>query len=140
VQRDWSLADEERIACACSRCWYNHSEFSKDNDVEERATCPLHQIVFESHKCILSKYGTFVGKGYDSGALFRLSLHDTYNKSVNNVVSNESNIWHTQLFLINFGCGSRLANLNIAPKFDLVKGSRCVCNLSNLARLVRLWR
>jgi hypothetical protein len=51
-----------------------------------------YKIVFESNKCILSKYGTFVEKGYDSGGLLRLSLHDTCNKSVNNIVSNESNI------------------------------------------------
>jgi hypothetical protein len=31
-----------------------------------------YKLVFESNKCILSKYGTFVGKGYDSGDLFRL--------------------------------------------------------------------
>jgi hypothetical protein len=30
-----------------------------------------YKLVFESNKCILSKYGTFVGKGYDSGGLFR---------------------------------------------------------------------
>jgi hypothetical protein len=53
-----------------------------------------YKIIFESNKCILSKYGAFVGKGYDSGGLFRLSLHDTCNKSVNNIVSNESNIWY----------------------------------------------
>jgi hypothetical protein len=76
----------------------------------------------------MSKYGTFVGKGYDSGCLFRLSLHDTCNKSVNNIVSNELNIWHSRLCYINFGCLSWLANLNLIPKFDLVKGSKCqVC-------------
>jgi hypothetical protein len=53
-----------------------------------------YKLVFESNKCILSKYGTFVGKGYDSGGLFRLSLHDVCNKSVNNEISNESYIWH----------------------------------------------
>ena len=30
-----------------------------------------YKLVFESNKCILSKYGTFVGKGYNSGGLFR---------------------------------------------------------------------
>jgi hypothetical protein len=30
-----------------------------------------YKLVFESNKCILSKYGTFVGKGYDSGGLSR---------------------------------------------------------------------
>jgi hypothetical protein len=54
-----------------------------------------YKLVFEFNKCILSKYGTFVGKGYGSGGLFRLSLHDICNKSVNNIVSNESNIWYS---------------------------------------------
>jgi hypothetical protein len=54
-----------------------------------------YKLVFESNKCILSKYGTFVGKSYDSGGLFRLSLHDVCNKSVNNVILNESYIWHS---------------------------------------------
>ena len=40
--------------------------------------------MFESNKCILSKYGTFVGKGYESGGLFRLS-YDACVKSMNNV-------------------------------------------------------
>ena len=30
------------------------------------------KLVFESNKCILSKFGTFIGKGYESGGLFRL--------------------------------------------------------------------
>jgi hypothetical protein len=84
--------------------------------------------VFESNKCILSKYGTFVGKGYDSGGLFRLSLHDVCNKSVNHVISNESYIWHSRLCHINFGCVLQLADLNLILKFDLVKGYKCqVC-------------
>jgi hypothetical protein len=57
------------------------------------------------------------------------------NKSVNNVISNESYIWHSQLCHINFGCVSRLANLNLIPKFDLVKGSKCqVCVQSKQPR------
>jgi hypothetical protein len=84
-----------------------------------------YKLVFESNKCILSKYVIFVGKGYDSGGLFRLSLHDVCNKSVNNVISNESYIWHSRLCHINFRCVSRLANLNLILKFDLVKGSKC---------------
>jgi hypothetical protein len=87
-----------------------------------------YKLVFESNKCILSKYETFVRKCYDSGGLFRLSLHDVCNKSMNNVISNESYIWHSRLCHINFGCVSRLANLNLIPKFDLFRGSKCqVC-------------
>ena len=32
------------------------------------------KIVLESNKCVVSRHGTFVGKGYDCGGLFRLSL------------------------------------------------------------------
>ena len=88
-----------------------------------------YKLVFESNKCVVSKYGTFVGKGYESGGLFRLSLVDTCFKSVNNVVSNvETNIWHSRLCHVNVGCMSRLASLNLIPKFDVVKNSKChVC-------------
>jgi hypothetical protein len=94
-----------------------------------------YKLVFESNKCILSKYETFVRKGYDSGGLFRLSLHYACNKSVNNVISVESYIWHSRVCHNNFGCVSRLANLNLIPKFDLVKGFKCeVCVQSKQPR------
>ena len=55
------------------------------------------KIMLESNKCVMSRHGTFVGKGYDYGDLFHLSLlDDVCNKVVNNVnVSDESNIWHS---------------------------------------------
>ncbi|KAK1631219.1 hypothetical protein QYE76_005534 [Lolium multiflorum] len=41
---------------------------------------------------------------------------------------NESDIWHSRLCHINFGCMTRLANMNIIPKFAIVKKSKCqVC-------------
>ena len=44
------------------------------------------KIVLESNKCVVSRYGIFVGKYYDYGGLFRLSLiDDVCNKVVNNV-------------------------------------------------------
>jgi hypothetical protein len=51
------------------------------------------KLVFESNKCIISKFGTFVGKGYDSGGLFRFSLSFD-NNDVNHVMNDESNVWH----------------------------------------------
>jgi hypothetical protein len=83
--------------------------------------------MLESNKCILSKYETFVGKGYVSGGLFCLSLFDDVcNKVVNNVlIPDNSNIWHSRLCHVNFGCTSRLAKLNLIPNFELVKGSKC---------------
>jgi hypothetical protein len=54
------------------------------------------KLVFESNKCVLSKYGNFVDKGYDSGGLFRLSLSENCNNVVNNVMNiDESNVWHS---------------------------------------------
>jgi hypothetical protein len=52
------------------------------------------KIMLESNKCILSKYGAFVGKGYVRGGLFRLCLlDDACNKVVNNVlIPDNSNI------------------------------------------------
>ena len=85
--------------------------------------------MFESDKLVLSKYGTFVGKGYESRGLFRLSLTNACVNSVNHVSQvNKINVWHSRLCHINFGCMTRLAGLNLIPKFDLVKGSKChVC-------------
>jgi hypothetical protein len=71
----------------------HHAASIKKNLVSGSLLCREgYKLVFESNKCIMSKYETFVGKGYDSGGLFRLSLHDVCNKSVNNVISNESYI------------------------------------------------
>ena len=51
------------------------------------------KLVFESNKVVISKYGQFVGKGYESGGLFRLSLSDICTKVINNVFhNNESDI------------------------------------------------
>ena len=85
-----------------------------------------YKIVFEANKCVPSKYGTFVGKGYDYGCLFRLSLDDDVcNMVVNNaIIPDESNIWHSWFCHVNFSCLSRLANLNLISKFNLVKGSK----------------
>ena len=95
-----------------------------------------YKLVFESNKCVLSKFGTFIRKGYDSGGLFRLSLSDDCNKIVNNVINvDESNIWHSRLCHVNFGCMMRLANLSSIPKFTFVKNSKChVCVESKQTR------
>jgi hypothetical protein len=105
-----------------------HVPSSKKNLVSGYLLCrDGFKIMLESNKCILSKYGTFVGKGYVSGGLFRLSLlDDACNKVVNNVlIPDNSNIWHPRLCHINFGCMSRLAKLKLTPNFELVKGSKC---------------
>jgi hypothetical protein len=87
------------------------------------------KLVFESNKCVLSKYDNLFGKCYESGGLFRLSLLEDCNNVVNNGMNiDESNVWHSRFCHINFGCMARLANLSLIPKFTLVKGSKChVC-------------
>jgi hypothetical protein len=44
-----------------------------------------YKLVFESNKCVLSKFGTFIGKGCESGGLFRLSLCENTVKFVNHI-------------------------------------------------------
>ena len=87
------------------------------------------KLVFESNKVVISKYVQFVGKGYECGGLFRLSLSDSCTKVINHVCNdNESNVWHSRLCHINFGCMTRLANMSLIPKFTTFKGSKCqVC-------------
>jgi hypothetical protein len=41
------------------------------------------KVVLESNKFVVSKYGQFIGKGYVRGSLFRFSIFDFCNKSVN---------------------------------------------------------
>jgi hypothetical protein len=91
--------------------------------------CDGYKLVFESNKCVLLKFGTFIGKGYESGGLFRLSLCENNVKYVNHLNNHdEANIWHSRLCHINFGCMSRLVGLNLILKFNLVKNSKChVC-------------
>jgi len=72
-----------------------HVPSSRKNLVSSSQMCrDGFKIVLESNNCVVSRHETFVGKGYDYGGLFRLSLlDDVCNKVVNNVnVSDESNI------------------------------------------------
>jgi hypothetical protein len=98
--------------------------------------CDGYKLVFESNKCVLSKFGTFIGKRYESRGLFRLSLCENNVKFVNHVNNHdEANVWHSRLCHINFGCMSRLVGLNLIPKFNLVKNSKChVCVESKQSR------
>jgi len=52
-----------------------------------------YKIIFEANKVIISKFETFIGKGYDCGGLFHLSMLDVCNKVMNHtIILNESNI------------------------------------------------
>jgi hypothetical protein len=70
------------------------------------------KLVFESSKRIISKFDTFVGKGYDIGGLFCIYLsYDNCNNIVNHMVNDDkSNVWHLRLCHVNFGCMMHLAS------------------------------
>jgi hypothetical protein len=99
------------------------------------------KLVFESNKCIISKFVTFVRKGYDSGGLFRFSL--LFNDNiVNHVMNDESNVWHLRLCHVNFSCMMRLASLSLILKFTSVKilSVMYVLNRNKLTSRIRLLR
>jgi hypothetical protein len=104
-----------------------HVPAIKKNLVSDSLLCKEgFKLVFESNKVFVSRYGLFVGKGYDCGGLFRLSLADFCNKVVNQIhfSVNESEVWHSRLCHISFGCMTRLAKMDLILSFTLAKGSK----------------
>jgi hypothetical protein len=86
------------------------------------------KVVLESNKVVMSKHGQFIGKGYDCGGLFRLSLADFCNKSVNHIcgtINDSSSLWHSRLCHVNFGLMSHLSSLSLILDFTIAKGSKC---------------
>jgi hypothetical protein len=50
------------------------------------------KVVLESNKLVVSKSGQFISEGYDCGGLFRFSLLDFNNKSVNHICANVNDL------------------------------------------------
>jgi hypothetical protein len=80
---------------------------------------------------VISRYGQFISKDYDSRGLFHFSLSDLCNKVVNHVCDSNNlvdDIWYSCLCHINFGCMSCLLSMSLTLNFNTVKGSKCqVC-------------
>jgi hypothetical protein len=88
------------------------------------------KLVFESNKFIVLKFGMFIGKGYDSGGLFCLSVIDDCNNMANSISCSEMNIgeaavWHSRLCHINFDRVIQLSKLNLILKIPVVRRSKC---------------
>ena len=115
-QEDFLLVNGEWSVCGCSWCLVDlkltsgkivqlknvqHVPSIRKNLINGSLLCRYgYKLVFESNKCIMSKYGTFIGKGYESGGLFRLSLSDAGCNSVNHVSHDtKTYIWHSCLCL-----------------------------------------
>src|SRR6185503_1223096 len=76
---------------------------------------------------VICKFGNFVGKGYESGGLFRLNTVES-NFQLNIASMNkiyESNVWHSRFCHINFDTIARMSRLEFIPKLEVVKGSKC---------------
>jgi hypothetical protein len=70
-----------------------------------------YRHVFEFNKCILCKYGTFIGKGHDIKDSFHLSLMDACFKFMDYVRhDNETNFWHSCLHLLNKVCNGSITH------------------------------
>jgi hypothetical protein len=88
------------------------------------------KLVFDSNKFIVSKFGLFIGKGYDNGGLFRLSVIDDYNNVASSISCSELNVGeaavcHSHLYHINFDHIIRLSKFNLIPKIPIVRRSKC---------------
>jgi hypothetical protein len=107
----------------------HHVPSIKKNLVSSSLLCTDgFKVVLESNKLVVSKHGQFVGKGYDSGGLFRFSLAEFCNKLVNHIcsgVNDDASVWHSRLCQVNFGLMSRLSSMCLIPNFTIVKGSKC---------------
>ncbi|WVZ52934.1 hypothetical protein U9M48_003933 [Paspalum notatum var. saurae] len=109
--------DGERVRCFCSWHWYGGSKFTSGKIVRVKNVQHVpsmnknlvsgslllrdgFKVVLESNKVVVSRHGLFIGKGYVSGGLFRLSLSDFRNKCVNHIcggVNDDASLWHGRL-------------------------------------------
>ena len=101
------------------------------------------KLVFESDKLVLTKGGTFVGKGYMSEGLFKLNVFNdnviasTINKSFMSsaYIVESCELWHSRLGHVNYRSMYKMANLGLLPKFGINKTHKCeICVESKFAR------
>jgi hypothetical protein len=89
-----------------------------------------YKLVLESNKVVMSKFGNFIGKGYVSGGLFYLSTSNyLYNLNFASMINNnkirEVDVWQSRFCHIGFDTIARMSRLELIPKFNIVKGSKC---------------
>ena len=70
-----------------------HAHSIEKNLVSGSLLCGVgFKLVFESNKVVISRYGQFICKGYDSGGLFCFSLSNFCNKVVNHVCDSDNSV------------------------------------------------
>ena len=88
-------------------------------------------MVFEFNKVVLFKSGMFVGKGYVSNGLFKLSVMTVKSKTINKTnpsfayLLESSNLWHGRLGHISYGSLKRLIKLSHIPTFQIDVKYKC---------------
>ena len=102
-----------------------------------------YQLVFESNKFVLSKDGTYIGKGYMSGGMWKLNVItiskcDMNKASTSSYILESSNIWHARLKHVNYDTLRRLINLNHILPFQFDTKHKCgTCVEAKLTLLYR---
>ena len=87
------------------------------------------KLVFESNKVLLTRCRSFVGKCYDCGGMFRISILDS---STNIFYSSNSNknidIWHSRLCHVNNEAIVHVIKMDLIPSYNYDKSHKCeVC-------------
>jgi hypothetical protein len=79
------------------------------------------KVVLESNKFVVSKCGQFIVKGYECGVLFRFSISNFCNKSMNNICDginkSDASVWHSRLCHLNFWFYVLTVQLEFNPEF-----------------------
>ena len=98
------------------------------------------RMAFESDKIVLSKSGLYVGKGYVSIGLFKLTVI-TVRPKINKVINSSayliesSNLGHGRLGHVNYNAMRRLINMDHIPSFHIDSKHKCeTCVKAKLTR------
>jgi hypothetical protein len=87
------------------------------------------RAVLESNKFVVSKYGQFIGKGYECRGMFHFSVFDFCNKPINFIYDgldeNDAIISHSHLCHLNFDSMFQLSTMSLLSIVSIVKGSKC---------------
>ena len=92
------------------------------------------KLTFEANQFVMHKNSTFVGKGYLSEGLFKMSVMSVLRSFESNEMKNStylsesSNLWHYRLGHANYKAIRKLVNQNLLPSFEINPQTKCeVC-------------
>ena len=74
------------------------------------------RVVFDSQKVIISKKGSFIGKGYAKDNMYLLNLNKDISISTYIVDANDKHVWHYRLGHIGSNSINRMISHDLIPK------------------------